>query len=92
MDAHDYFPNDDYFPDADDLFGDMAADANASSFTAPYGFLSLLLGIAFGLLVLAIDMDMMFVSYLPDCITIFSTLLLEPIIIFIMIIMFDLLF
>lgn len=49
-------------------------------------------GDLFGDIALAIDMDMLVVLYVPDCMTNFIDLLLDSIIIFIMIIMFYLLF
>ena len=47
---NDEFPNDDFFPDGNDLFSDMTIGTSAPSATEPYAILSSLLGLAFGLL------------------------------------------
>ena len=45
-DADDFFPNDDYFPDVNDIFGDMNTDgANGSSCNTPYVLICVLLDI-----------------------------------------------
>ncbi len=59
-DADDYFPNDDFFPDVDDLLGNMSSSANASgSSSAPYV-----------LLVFLSDM-MQYVLLFPICLDLF---------------------
>lgn len=74
------FPNDDYFPDVDQLLGDMTNGAPASSSAAPYVIVSSLLGLTFGLLLVAIDLNMILISYHLDCMTSFNNLLLVLII------------
>ena len=57
-DADDCFPNDDFFPDINNLFGDMATDVdtgNTSSSAVPYVFLFLVAVIRSWLLLLEID-------------------------------------
>lgn len=82
------FPNDDYFPDVDHRLGNLTNDAPASSSAAPYVILSSLLGLAFGLLLVATDMNMILVSYQLDCMTSFNNLLLVLVIIAIVLFMF----
>lgn len=82
--------NDDLLPDVDHLVGDITNGAPASSSTAPYISFSSLLGIASGLLLLSINMDMMFICYVPNCMVSYITLLLDEIVIYAMIIMFHL--
>ena len=59
----DEFPNDDFFPDVNDLFSDMTIGTSAPSATVLYAILSSVLGLAFGLLLVVIDMDMMHFAY-----------------------------
>ena len=84
----DEFPNDDFFPDVKDLFSDMTIGTSAPSATAPYAILSSLLGLAFGLLLIAIDMDMMHFAYDFDCMTSLNELLLVSSFINILLFMF----
>jgi hypothetical protein len=80
----DEFPNDDFFPDVDDLFDDMTNGASASASAAPYVILSFLLGLVFGVLLVAIDINMMSFLYDFDCMTSFNNLLFVSIIFTIM--------
>ncbi|XP_073360370.1 uncharacterized protein [Aegilops tauschii subsp. strangulata] len=84
----DEFPNDDFFPDVNDLFSDMTIGTSAPSATAPYAILSSLLGLAFGLLLIAIGMDMMHFAYDFDCMTSLNELLLVSSFINILLFMF----
>ena len=70
----DEFPND--IPDVKDLFSDMMIGTSAPSATAPYAILSSLLGLAFGILLVAIDMDMMHFAYVFDYMTSLNEMLL----------------
>ena len=88
----DEFPNDDFFPDVDDLFDDMTNDTSASFAAISYVILSSPPGLAFGLLVPVIDMDIFLVAYYLNCMTSFNKQLHVSIVIYIMLIMFDLLF
>lgn len=67
--------------------GDGAWTTNTSSIAA-YAFLSLVLGFAFGLLAVAIDVDTIFIPFVLDCMTSFMNLFLDSIIICVLIIMF----
>jgi len=86
--TNDEFPNDDFFPDVNDLFSDMTIGTSAPSATAPYAILSSLLGLAFGLLLIAIDIDMMHFAYDFDCMTSLNELLLVSSFINILLFMF----
>lgn len=76
----DEFLDNDFFLDIDYLLGDMTNGVSASCSTAPYVMLSSLLGLAFGLLLVAIvKMDMIHVSYVLDGMTRFNNLMLVSI-------------
>ena len=79
--ADDEFPNDEFFPDINRLLGNMTNGASTSTSVAPYVMLSSLLGLRFGLLLVAIDMDMMLLAYDLDCLPSFNNMLLVSIII-----------
>lgn len=60
-----------FFPDVDDLLHNMSvidggAPGNTSTSSTPYVFLSLLIGISYGLFVPGIDLDMTFLLYIPN--------------------------
>ena len=76
MVANGDIPDDDFFPDIDNLLGDMTNRLSASPSTAPYVILSSLLELAFGLLLVAIDRDMIHVTYVLNCMISFNNLLL----------------
>lgn len=79
--ASDYFPDDEYF--LDDMSSSTDATAKSSSSAASYMFLSLRL-IMFGLLVPAIDLQVLIWSYLPDCMSNLISTLVGPIVMFYM--------
>lgn len=73
---NDESPNNNFFPDVEDLFDDMTNDVSASSAAFLYVvILSSLLGLAFDLVLLGIDMGMMLVAYDLICMTSFNNLL-----------------
>lgn len=87
MVVNDYFPNDYDFLDTNNIFGDMASDANASSTTAQHVFLPLVTAIVSALLVVAIDLDMLPLSYITDYMSIICSTFIRPVIMFNMFIM-----
>ena len=66
----------------------MTIGTSAPPATATYAILSSLLGLAFGLLLIAIDMDMMHFAYEFDCMTSLNELLLVSSFINILLFMF----
>ena len=59
-DADDFFPNNDYFPDVNNIFGDMNTDgANGSSSNTPYVLICVLLDIVLKTIVIAICVELL---------------------------------
>ena len=83
-DSDDNFPDDDYFPDINNLFDDMGdnganinANANgAAPVPAPYVIFLHLFEIMLQTLLIAICLDMLFAHYPLDCMTSLISLLL----------------
>lgn len=93
----DYLPSKDYFP-GDEYYhhnmstSDNVVTANVYSSTKFYVLLSLLWGITFRTLVLAIDMDMVYLSYILDYLSSSSSTFVGPNIMSTMFIIFYLLY
>ena len=91
-DTDDFFPNDDYFPDVNDIFDDMNTDGdNGSSSNTPYVLICVLLDIMLRTVFVAICVELLF-AYSLELLFVYSLLDCMTSLIYVLLVIFYLLF